>query len=140
MSWTSSPKDSIAGLTLLLFFGGALTISIAIAAWSAVTDVRYEVVPGWALVGVLIFIGSAYAAVYATTGLLRRVRTSYLGRKGPAFSAVLETAAAVLAWGTAVSILFAPNVIVVAVAFLVALTLKLAGFGFRRGYKRTIAS
>lgn len=133
MTWTSSPKDSVVGLSLLFVIGGSVAGSIAASSWSAVRDIEYRVEPAWAAVGIVVFFGAAYAALYAVNGLLHRVRSSYTRRAGPATSAALETAAVVLAWGALVSAFIVPNALaVVAAALAVAVALKVAGVALRR--------
>lgn len=138
MTWTSSPKDSVFGLSLLFVIGGSVAGSIAASSWSAVRDTEYRVEPAWAAVGIVVFFGATYAAPYAVNGLLHRAWSSYTRRAGPPVSAALETTAAVLAWGTLVAAFTVPcTLAVVAAALAVATDLKLAGAAVRRWAHRT---
>lgn len=103
MSWTSSPKDSVFGLTLLLIVGWSLIYAIAGAAWSVVRGDQYEVQPGWLLAGILGFSFGLYAFAYAVNGLCKRLVVAHTRREGPIASARMDTVAVVLAWTAVVS-------------------------------------
>ncbi|MBY6540360.1 hypothetical protein HQ325_16925 [Rhodococcus sp. BP-349] len=98
MSWTSSPKDSVLGLAVLLYIGTALVVPIAVAAVSALGGAPYEIVPGWFGVGVLAFCIGAYAATYGAYGLYLKASSAHRRRTGPVLAARLETGALILAW------------------------------------------
>lgn len=98
MSWTSSPKDSVLGLAVLLYIGTALVVPISVAAVSALGGAPYDVVPGWFAVGVFAFCIGAYTTIYGAYGLYLKAVSAHRGRTGPAVAARLETGAVVLAW------------------------------------------
>lgn len=124
MSWASSPKDSVFGLSLLFVIGGSVAGSIAASSWLAIRDAQYRAEPAWATVGIIVFFGAAYASLYAVNGLFHRLRSSYARREGPAVAAVLDTAAAVLAWGTVVSAFIVPSTLAVVAAALTDATVQ----------------
>ncbi|MBM7415484.1 MULTISPECIES: hypothetical protein [Nocardiaceae] len=114
MSWTSSPKDSVLGLAVLLYIGTALVVPISVAAVSALGGAPYDVVPGWFAVGVLAFCVGAYTTIYAAYGLYLKAVSAHSRRTGPAVAARLETGAVVLAWVSLVAglISLAPGFVV----------------------------
>ncbi|MBY6681459.1 hypothetical protein HQ312_10375 [Rhodococcus sp. BP-316] len=133
MSWTSSPKDSVLGLAVLLYIGTALVVPISVVAVSALGDAPYDVVPGWFAVGVFAFCIGAYTTVYAAYGLHLKAVSAHRRRTGPVLAARLETGAVVLAWVSLVAGLtsLAPGV-AVASGLVCAVVCSVAGAVVRR--------
>ncbi|MGB6180934.1 MAG: hypothetical protein WBF79_06805 [Rhodococcus sp. (in: high G+C Gram-positive bacteria)] len=98
MSWTSSPKDSVLGLAVLLYIGTALVVPIGGAALAILAGEPYEVVSGWLVLGVFAFGLGAYATMYSIYGLYLKLVSSHRRRIEPALSARFETGAVILAW------------------------------------------
>lgn len=98
MSWTSSPKDSPIGLTVLLVLGSMLTVPLIVAGVRLMTTNDVDPSPGEALLGVVVACLGLYTTVYAVNGLIRRLRSYSDRRSGPPVAARLEVATVVLAY------------------------------------------
>ncbi|MDQ1178659.1 hypothetical protein QE397_000114 [Rhodococcus sp. SORGH_AS 301] len=96
MSWTSSPKDSVLGLAVLLCIGTALVVPIVGAALSVARGETLNNSPGWIALGALVFVAGTYATAYSLRGLYLELVSVHRRRYGPVLAAWFETAAVVL--------------------------------------------